>query len=127
VEESQDSNLRRPSRLEPLKKRYLKSAAVPFVFPNLASYLSKPAPMERSETSTSSARHQRAVDNLDQEVTQFFAADEISTLADLREKLDEQCLPQGVDVFYREDCAVFTFMTFADNCPTISASLVIQV
>jgi hypothetical protein len=98
------------------------------VFPNLASYLTKPVPKERSETSASCSRHQRASNALEQEVAQFLAADEIATLADLHEKLDLQCLPKGADVLYKEDCTIFTFITIGDDgCPTISASLVIQV
>jgi hypothetical protein len=123
---SQDSNLHRPARLEPLKLRLLKSTAAPSVFPNLPSHLSKVAPKERSETATSSSRQQRAACAHEEEVSQFLDADKVSSLEALQEKLDLQCFPKGVDMWSTRRTVIFMIVTLVDGCPTLSASLVIQ-
>jgi hypothetical protein len=101
-------------------------AAVPSVFPNLHGYLSKAAPKERSETTSSTFRHQQAADALEDQSAEFLAADEMSNLTELQQKLNLQCLPKGWDAIFRDDCAIFTLLTVEDFCPQLAASLVIQ-
>jgi hypothetical protein len=57
---------------------------------------------------------------------EFFAADRISNLADLHQKLDLQCLPKGVDILYKEDCTIFTLINVENGCPKLCSSLLIQ-
>jgi hypothetical protein len=102
------------------------TAAVPSVFPNLPSYLTKAARNERTETTSSRFRHQQAANALEDQGAEFLAADEVSNLSDLQQKLDLECLPKGWEVIFREDCIIFSLLTVDDFCPQLAASLVVQ-
>jgi hypothetical protein len=81
-------------------KMVFHDAAVPSVFPNLPGYLSKAAPKERLESTSSSFRHQQAANALEEQCADFLAADKVSKLSDLQQKLDRQCLPNGWEVIF---------------------------
>lgn len=126
MQESQDSNLHRPGRLEPLKKRYLTPTAVPSVFPNLPSYLSKPAPQKRSESATSAARQKREEEKRQEEERRREEADQVQSPSDLQKKLDTQTLPNDFEVIYKDDTAIFLQLSLQDSQPIVSKSLTID-
>jgi len=63
-------------------KAKLKQDAIPTQFPNLPHYFTK-SMTRRSETTTSSARFQRQLENHELEVSSFLLADKIETLEEL--------------------------------------------
>lgn len=126
-DESQDSNLQRPSRLQPLKLSLLKKGSVPSIFPNVPSYLSSPPPDPRSSSATSSARCESEATRVEEEATAFLQADEVTTLDDLLKKLDRSCLPGGIFEFDQDN--EHYFMAFSNDSlsgPTISFSLILN-
>ena len=128
VQESQDSNLHRSSRLDPLKKKYLTSTAVPSIFPNVPKYLSNPPPPPRSEETGSTARFQRQVLVQEEINTAFLDNDVIKNVGDLKANLDRACLPKEVEALFRHDKAIFSHIELdSTGRPIISSSLIVHV
>jgi hypothetical protein len=127
IEESQDSNLHRPTRLDPLKLHLLKKDAVPSQFPNVASYLSSAAPEPRSETATSCSRRDREASRMDEAADVFLQEDEVESLEEMREKLDRSCLPKGIIEVEQDNQLFFLFFgNDSSSGPQVTFSLVIS-
>ena len=93
----------------------------------MASYLSSVPAKERSESTTSQFRNQRAVDEQEARNEEFLAADKIDSLQELEQKLDRQCIPKGFNIQYQEDRAMFSLVALQDGCPRLTACFVIEV
>lgn len=87
-----------------LSKRYLKPTAVPSKFPGLPAYLSVSKETQRPTTSAlASARLERENRVLQQAEVDFFTADTVHDVNQLAAKLEEERLPEGVQVLQFKD------------------------
>ena len=69
----------------------------PSIFPNLPTYMTKSLPERRSESTSVQKRFKRQYDAAELEATEFLAADEVTTLEELDDKLAcEDNLPKDV-------------------------------
>ena len=89
ISESTDSHKWRKKTGTVLTYRRLKDNAVPSIFPNLPSYLSKPEPVQRGSSSTSSERHKRQYELMEQQTNDFMESLKIQRLSDIGDKLEE--------------------------------------
>ncbi len=103
---SRDTNIHRKQKRQNTR-RSLKKEAVPSVFPNLPGYLSTPPPTARETSASSSQRWEKQQRAMESEVQAFFQADSLSSLDDLRGKVDKVVLPAGIDKVFREKDALF--------------------
>ena len=126
INEKQDSNLQRASRLTPLKLRLLKKDAIPTKFPNVPQYLSADKSELRSEASTSSERHKSVYDRAEAAAEAFLQQDEISSLDELRLRLDRSCLPSGVvEIHQNNELYFIGFSKDLTKGPQVQYSLII--
>ncbi len=121
VQASTDTNTSR-KRKNPdgdLVLRRLKDDAVPSIFPNLPSYLTRAAPPARSEAATSLSRQAKVQERLKVQEDAFLAKDMISSLDQLREKRHELTVPKGTDFIDRGNAIIF--LSFNDQLrpPTV--------
>ena len=92
--ESIDTNLSRKERpVGELKKRKLLSHAVPSIFPNLPQHYNKEVPKVRSESTSTASRFQKQYEDNELANEEFLAADKITSLKELVEKLNSD-LPE---------------------------------
>lgn len=92
----------------PIKRRILKSSAVPSIFPRCPKYLSRPAAVPRQTTSsTSQVRRNKEIVQAEEAAEDFLRLDNVSSLSDLREKLDPTSLPCGTNQLEEQGKIVF--------------------
>eukprot|EP00095_Tigriopus_kingsejongensis_P005432 snap_masked-scaffold1978_size23474-processed-gene-0.2 protein:Tk05432 transcript:snap_masked-scaffold1978_size23474-processed-gene-0.2-mRNA-1 annotation:"GM16961" len=87
-----DTNPWRKTDSSSLIRRNLLATAVPSVFPNLPSYLSREISSPRSDNS-SSQRHQRGFDRWEEQACDLLQQDEVCSLNELASKLDLSSFP----------------------------------
>jgi len=118
-----------------LKHIRLKPAAIPSVFPNCPSYLSKETKSCATEevriAGTSFSRREREEDKIIENERSFFEAEKVSTLSDLKEKIKLQdfIMPDGFVYVERPGGCTFLYMPNIDNhseCPKLSACICID-
>lgn len=81
-----DSNKHRKKEIQ-LKNKRLKSDAIPRYFPGCPSYLSQEPVQERSEAATSTFRHKKASNRVEEQSEEFLQADVVTCFDDLVSKL----------------------------------------
>ena len=121
----QDSNVYR--KKTELTRRRLKPNAVPHIFPNCPSYLSKPKPAERPTAAQSETRIKREIERTEASATEFLAQDKIQSfdelLSDSKTKFPP---PWNIISFQNETKVVFEAMAFDDDLkPNLQYSLTI--
>jgi len=129
--ESSDNKMRRRNKRETsqLRRKRLKSTAVPKIFPGLPEYLSAPPIPERGTTSTASGRIEKENARIEQQNEEFLAADEIQDFSALQKELSQIKLPSGFINKTEEKQIVFYLIEEANNCsdaPKLLASVVIE-
>ena len=122
----EDTNKRR--KLGNLRIRCLKDDAVPRIFPNLPSYLTRHRPKERPSISTSASRFKVMELKVNEEAENFLRADKISTFEEL--KISEAFnFPSSWNVVSHEISDRIIFDEIAlneDGKPTFKFSLTVQ-
>ena len=124
VVQSMDSNYYRQQRT--LKRRRLRPSAVPTIFPNCPTFMTKSAAPIRSTTSSAASRFNREEISHELHVDAFFDDDKVSDLSDLTSKLKLSVLPSGF--FLSEvESGVLIYLLNTDDIPCISTSLFIKI
>ena len=80
-----------------MKLKVLLPDSVPSNFPGLPQYFNKTIPDRRSESTSREARFQKQNDANEVEVEEFLAADKVSSLQELQEKMEND-IPKGSEV-----------------------------
>jgi hypothetical protein len=123
-----DSNVTRTkNKSATLSRKKLRKEAVPSQFPNVPAYYSKEAAPTRTETSTSLSRRERQSKAMEDAASEFLKIDEVSSLAELKEKLDRSCLPADVIEVARPN--ELLFLSIADNTmkkPVVAYSFIVH-
>ena len=83
IETRQDSNSSRKRAKGALELRYLKPNAVPSIFPDYPSYMSRETVPPRSMATSSSSRYEAMTSRLEQQNDEFLTANSLNDLADL--------------------------------------------
>ena len=83
---SKDTNKRRKRASCVLQKRYLKSHAIPSIFPHSTGHFPPPPPTPRSENATSASRLQSDVLAVEAQYTNFVNQDQLQSFEDLRSR-----------------------------------------
>ena len=118
-----DSNYYRQQRT--LKRRRLRPSAVPTIFPNCPTFMTKSAAPIRSTTSSAASRFNREEISHELHVDAFFDDDKVSDLSDLTSKLKLSVLPSGF--FLSEvEAGVLKCLLNTDDIPCISTSFFIN-
>ncbi len=118
ITESQDKNVTRQKTHESsLVKKRLKEEAIPSMFPNLPSYLSKEIPEPRATSSGAASRFEQEELRYEEQVKKFLEKDIIQSFDHLKENRKEIVLPQGVDIVEKEDSILFVAFIKVDNEP----------
>ena len=84
-----------------MKLKILLPDSVPSNFPGLPQYYNKTIPDRRSESTSREARFQKQNDANEVEVEEFLAADKVSSLQELQEKMEND-IPKGSEVKHKE-------------------------
>ncbi len=108
--DSRDSHVERRKKKTTTRKS-LKKSAIPSVFPNLPTYLSTTPTATRSTAATSSSRLEKEQETLQTEIASFFAAEKCQSLEDLKEKVGNVNLPDGVDTVVKDNKVCFFAMS----------------
>jgi hypothetical protein len=124
-----DSNVTRTKNksASSLSRKKLRKDAVPSQFPNVPAYYSKEAALTRTETATSSSRRERQSKAMEDAASEFLRMDEVSSLAELKEKLDRSCLPSNIIEVARPNQLLF--LSIADNTmkkPVVAYSFIVN-
>ena len=80
-----------------VKLKILLPDSVPSNFPGLPQYYNKKIPDRRSESTSREAHFQKQNDANEVEVEEFLAADKVSSLQELQEKMEND-IPKGIEV-----------------------------
>jgi len=111
-------------------RRDLKKGAIPSVFPNTPSYLSKSAGASRTTTkATSSSRHADEARRLEELESSFAASDDISELSnsELMDKLQvETAVPQGYKFTVVDDSLLIYLFEVNADIPKIAACVTVK-
>lgn len=94
-----------------LTRKILKTDSVPTVFPLLPSYLTKEKPLERSQTTGSSARLEADNKQLQRANDQVLEAGHITSLEELKLKMEGETLPEGIHKIFYQKKLVFAYFT----------------
>ena len=109
-------------------RRYLKLDAVPSVFPNAPTYLSKPSSLPRSTVSaTCKERLESEVNRLNSRYDSFVAEDNLegSNLDDIANRLRKEKTPEGYHISVVGDKLLLYFIETINHVPNISCSVTI--
>lgn len=110
-----------------MKNRRLREDAIPTIFDGLPSYFSSSPAPPRTSKSSAEKRRQRDEDRLDTNIADFFDAEKVTTLAEIKEKLDRSLLPSSFTEANSTDDLVFVEFLFSEaNPPRLKSSLVIK-
>ena len=124
VVQSMDSNYYRQQRT--LKRRRLRPSAVPTIFPNCPTFMTKSAAPIRSTTSSAASRFNREEISHELHVDAFFYDDKVSDLSDLTSKLKLSVLPSGF--FLSEvESGVLIYLLNTDLSNPICRGMLIEV
>jgi hypothetical protein len=106
-----------------LNKPRLKDNAIPSIFPNLPSYLTKLKPKERNDPqSRRNAVCQRQIDN----VTNFLNSDVIIDFNDLKNKISTEVNMSGWEFKITDNGIYFFTLNFSNNNLTIDTSIYVS-
>ncbi len=116
--DSQDKNVtRQKGRDSTLIRKRLRENAVPSVYPNLPSYLSKETPEPRSTSSGAAIRFEQEEQRYEAQVRLFLEKDKIKSFTHLKENFKEIVLPQEVHIVEKEESVLFVAFKKNDNEP----------
>ncbi len=123
-----DSNSWRKKQVESrvCDQKRLASSAVPSVFPNLPSYLSKERVAPRTSTATTEQRHVKEQQKLDEQIEEFFEQDRVSDFEHFSSNLHNITLPTEVQCISAQEYVAFLRLQWKDGIPSISSSLQID-
>ena len=125
--ERQDSNKFRKTAPE-LQKKKLKPDAVPRIFPGCPSYLTSEKPPNRSETSSSESRRERAAKTVEKKSQEFLDADCVEDFQSFLQKLPSE-FPSSWNIITlkKEDQVVIEGVEFnEEGMPSIKFSITIN-
>jgi hypothetical protein len=106
-----------------LNRPRLKDNAIPSIFPNLPSYLTKSKPKERNDPqSRRNAVCQRQIDN----VTNFLNSDIIIDFNDLKNKISTEVNMSGWEFKISDNGIYFFTLNFSNNNLTIDTSIYVS-
>ena len=127
VKSTMDSNTRRKNkRKESLLKRYLKKDAIPTIFRQLPSYLSKEPTPARSNTATTSSRMEAENLRLQHANDLFLKSTQVKTLAELQKKMLNEVIPEGIKTVHYGDKQVYVYFDFQSGFKAIFSLVVYQ-
>jgi hypothetical protein len=93
-----------------LTRKILTPTAFPSIFPGLPSHYERPVPAQRSEATSSSSRWSRQAEEMEKAAEAFLAAGKVSTLQELRSKMDRDCIPSDFYLIDRGCNLLFIFI-----------------
>ena len=127
-EESQDLKSSRKGKRESnkLRRRVLKPTAVPTIFPGQPSYRTKHQNAERGTEATSSGRAQKEQTALFTLETEMFLENEVSTIAELKEKLQNFRIPKDYVLAEHESYLSFLYITHETHPAKLLASVFVE-
>ena len=121
-----DSNTRRKNkRKESILKRYLKKDAIPTIFRQLPSYLSKAPIPARSNTATTSSRMEAENLRLQHANDLFLKSTQVKTLAEQQKMLNE-VIPEGIKTVHYRDKQVYVYFDFQSGFKVIFSVVAYQ-
>ncbi len=125
VTESQDKNVTRQSTStdKALKRKKLKPGVTPTIFPNLPGYFTKEESKERSGNATSATRRKNEESRLQEQITKFINADQLTSLDDLSDS--SLILSSDVHLIKRAGAVTFIGLFWKGDIPNVKYSLTI--
>ena len=106
-------------------KRYLKKDAIPTIFQQLPSYLSKAPIPALSDTATTSSRMEAENLRLQHANDLFLKSTQVKTLAELQKMLNE-LIPEGIKTVHYGDKQVYVYFDFQSGFKVIFSVVVYQ-
>ena len=130
ITECRDSNdRRRKKRVETsLQRRYLKSTAVPTLFPNAPAYLSHKPIQSRNTTATSEARREKVESRVHNMEADSLRNDRVSemSLDDIKKNLENEMTPVGYIMFIKDEKLFICLIRTTETSPNIDATIIIE-
>ena len=126
VEDRRDTNTSRNTEHGELKKKYLREDAIPHVWPDYPAYFSKHSPPRRDESATAEARCKNEASMNQQKLFENLKKDEVVSIEDLRAKIDQKALPEGVFEVLRSDGSLMFVSLDSYPVPTVKFSSVVK-
>ncbi len=110
-----------------LLRRNLEKWAVPSIFPNLPSYLSRKLPEPRASTSSAESRREKEAEREAEKVKEKLEKDKIATFDELTARIKEIDLPDNVHVIPRADSVLFISFKDATNNEPINIRYYLEI
>jgi hypothetical protein len=124
IETRQDSNSSRKRAKGALELRYLKPHAVPSIFPDYPSYMSRETVLQRSTAASSSSRYEAMTSRLEEQNEEFLTTDNINDLNDINHKYSTcDTTPKGFFVQSHVTFICFLLLELEGSVPMIRASV----
>ncbi len=114
--QSKDNKRRSKRPQQELLQRQLEKWAVPSIFPNLPSYLSRDLPEPRASTSSAESRREREAAREVEKEKQMLEQDKIKSFDDFKERKEKIDLPDNVHVVCKDSSVLF--ISFKDSTDT---------
>ena len=117
----------RPESIEdPVIKRTLLPNSIPSTFPTLPKYFEKTVPDRRSESTSKDARFQKQYDAMESASNEFLASDKISSLEELKEKVENDLPPDIMKIFSEAKVTLYSLKEDENGQPFVNYSLIIR-
>ena len=119
-------NFRGKKKESRTNSRVLKPTALPTIFPGQPSYRTKLQNADRGAGATSSSRAKKEQDALLILETELFLENEVSTVAELKAKLPNFCIPENYVLVEHDSHLSFLYITHETHPAELHASVFVD-